>query len=155
MSRTVLRRLALASVTLATAMVGVTIVPAFADPGTGAIAGHLLDGTTPLVGSQVTVYAPDFNWVGSGSTDDTGAFRVADLSPGDYKVAFTLPGFVTQYASQKASFETADLYTVADGVDTVIEEQVAPHGSLGGRITTSGGAAAAYANVLLFSETNI
>lgn len=155
MSRTVLRRLALAAVTLVTAMVGLTTIPAFADPGTGAIAGHLLDGTTPLISSQVTVYSPDFNWVASGLTDDTGAFRIADLAPGQYKVTFLLPGFVTQYSSQKDSFEAADLYTVADGVDTVIEEQVAPHGSVGGRITTSDGAGAAFANVLLYRDFNI
>ncbi|MGE5828772.1 MAG: carboxypeptidase regulatory-like domain-containing protein, partial [Micromonosporaceae bacterium] len=155
MSRTVLRRLALAAVTLVTALVGVTTIPAFADPGTGAIAGHLLDGTTPLVSSQVTVFTPDFSWVASGFTDDTGAFRIADLDPGQYKVAFLLPGFVTQYSSQKDSFEAADLYTVADGVDTVIEEQVAPHGSIGGRITTAAGAGSPFANVLLYRDFDI
>src|SRR5262245_20182618 len=155
MSRTVLRRLALAAVTLVAAMVGLTTVPAFADPGTGAIAGHLLDGTTPLANSQVTVYTPDFSWVANGFTDDAGAFRVADLAPGQYKVTFLLPGFVTQYSSQKGSFETADLYTVADGVDTVIEEQVAPHGSLGGRSTTAAGAGSPFANVLLYNDFNL
>src|SRR5215510_3864370 len=127
MSRAVPKRLGLAAVTLITATLGLSAIPAFAEPGNGSIGGHLMDGDTPI-SAFVVAYSPDSFWVAETSTDENGAYQLDNLAPGDYKVGFRLPGFVTQYAHQKLSFEAADLITVADGETTVVDEQVLPHG---------------------------
>jgi len=154
MSRAVPKRLGLAAVTLITAMLGLSAIPAFAEPGTGSIGGHLMDGATP-VSAFVVAYAPDNTWVAETFTDENGAYQLDGLAPGDYKVGFRLPGFVTQFAHQKLSFEAADLIAVADGETTVLDEQVLPHGSIAGQVTTSSGEPSPNPYILVYRDFDL
>jgi Carboxypeptidase regulatory-like domain len=124
---------------------------ALADTSTGAITGHLLDGTTPVPNVIVDVISPDFSFAGEATTDATGAFSVADIAPGSYIVQFSLPGGLTQYSHAKLSFQTADRIVVTAGGTTTDEETVIPHGALGGTLTDSTGAPVANATAQVAS----
>src|SRR5262249_39963750 len=63
---------------------------------TGAINGAVSDNTKAVVpGVTVTIASPQMGGTREAVTDDQGAYRFAGLTPGDYKVTFTLPGFST------------------------------------------------------------
>ncbi|HZO68722.1 MAG TPA: carboxypeptidase-like regulatory domain-containing protein, partial [Kribbellaceae bacterium] len=154
MSRAVPKRLGLAAVILITAMMGLSAIPAFADPGTGSIGGHLMDGDTPI-SAFVVAYSPDNSWIAETFTDENGFYRLDGLTPGDYKVGFRLPGFVSQYAHQKLSLDAADLITVGDGEEVLLDEQVLPHGSIGGQVTTSTGEPSPNPYILVYRDFDL
>ncbi len=139
MSRRPLRRLGLIAVTLLVAAFGLSATNAYADPTTGIITGHLTDGGAPIANSRVVLIDMDFVFIQETITDEAGAFGMIDVSPGTYKMFFDLPGGFTQFAHQQLNFESADLITVTAGAETVVDEEVIPHGSISGRVTNADG----------------
>jgi|GEM_PF-710070 len=139
MSGRMLRRLSLITATLVVAAFSLSATSAYADPTTGSIAGQFTDAGTPVANARVGVYDLDFNFIQETLTDDGGAFSLVDVTPGEYKVSFDLPGFFTQYAHQKLSFDEADPITVVAGAQTTVNEEVIPHGSIAGRVTNADG----------------
>jgi len=122
---------------------------AFADTG-GTVTGHVTDGGAPVASAQVVLYDLDENRVVDTTTDESGAYSITAESPGDYKLAFTLPGYVQQWAHGKSTFETADVFTLAGG-DVTVDESVAPHGSIAGHVTRSDGTPLANPYILAYS----
>jgi hypothetical protein len=62
---------------------------------TGAIAGRVLEGKTPLAGVAIEARSAALQGVRSGVTDRDGSFRFALLPPGQYAVTAALSGFGT------------------------------------------------------------
>jgi hypothetical protein len=102
--------------------VGVKLSPV-APPSAGSIAGAVVDshGNAPPAGSVCVSAWNDQGFVTGSSTDAEGAFTLASLAAGDYRVFFEGCDFGT-YASQwwdgKTSYDNADRVTVADGAAT-------------------------------------
>ncbi len=136
---------------LAFALVATAAGPAYADETTGTVAGHLLDGTTPLADVGVVLQSSDGSAdIATTVTDAAGAFTMAEVPPGDYLVRFDLPGGVRQYFHQThRAQDGAQTITVAAGGQTDVEETVGASGSVTGRIVTSGGDPVAGAPVTL------
>ncbi len=150
MSTPLRRRAALATGLL---LAGLLAPPAGASPAgpaaAGVLTGRLTDAGAPVSGAVVVLQqaiAPIT--VTQTFTDSAGLFRF-DVAAGRYKVRFDMQGGLSQYHPQRASFFQATTLTVADGQQVAIEEQTVPHGSVGGRVTTSAGAPAANAFVAL------
>ena len=159
MSTSLVRRFTLATVGLVLAAVGLTAaVPAHAEEAPGTISGHLTDGGSPNSDSagspipytQVVLYDLDWGWHATTTTGEAGEFTLSDVPAGDYKLGFLLPGMVNQYAHQKLDFEAADIISVVAGAQTTVNEEVIPHGSLAGQVTTSTGEPAAFTYVLVY-----
>jgi hypothetical protein len=126
---------------------------AAAAAGTGSISGQITDAGTPIAGVTVSVVLPVYPVaVAQTTTDAAGAFHI-DVAPGTYKLRFDLAGGLTQFFPQQTDFAAASELTVVDGEDTVVAEQVIPHGSVSGQITTSTAAVAAgaYVGLVQFS----
>src|SRR2546422_3587723 len=73
-------------------------VPAVASAQAGAALTGVVTDTSGAVLPGVTVEAKSpalIEQVRSAVTDETGRYRIVDLRPGLYTVAFTLPGFAT------------------------------------------------------------
>jgi hypothetical protein len=137
---------ALAGVTVVAA-VAIAALPAHAADGPGAITGHLVDGVTPIAQASVTLYDTDYNYVTWANTGLDGGFTLSNVPAGSYKVSFSIAGGFTQWVARKASFQDADLVTVAAGETTTVEEAVRPYGGLTGRVTTADGTPAASVRV--------
>ncbi|NTW42126.1 MAG: carboxypeptidase regulatory-like domain-containing protein, partial [Cellulomonadaceae bacterium] len=72
--------------------------------------------STPLPGVRVTAYdATTGRAVKSVTSDGLGQFRIGALRWGDYKVRALLPGWITTFATGKASLATADVFTLVTG----------------------------------------
>ena len=147
-------RLTLAAALVTVAALGLTGVPARAEPTApattapatsgGAISGRLMDGDVGVAGASVSAITTASPWpVQTVVTDADGRFRLADLRPFNYKVRFVLPGgLLTQYYPGWPDLDSADILTLPQGAERSIVEQVVEHGSLGGHITTATGAPA-------------
>lgn len=108
--------------------------------GTGSVSGQISDAGVPVAGVTVSVDLSVFPVaIAQGTTDATGSFHI-DVAPGTYRLRFDLLGGLTQFYPQVTDFNAATTLTVADGQDTAVTEQVVPHGSLAGQITTGTGA---------------
>jgi hypothetical protein len=126
---------------LVAATLGVVALPASARAGTGTVTGHFTDGGTPIPDAAVALYDLDFNQVRDTTTDAEGAFALTDVPVGEYKLSFSIIGVITQFAFGKTeSFEGADIITVSDGEVTTVDDTLAPHGAISGRVTDSAGA---------------
>jgi carboxypeptidase family protein len=128
----------IASTVIAVA-VGLTASAASADPSVGSLVGQLTDDGTPIPFANVTLYTVDRDIVAFAQTNDQGSYDIESVVPGDYKLSFTLPGFVEQFVHQTFNFDSADIIAVAAGAPTVVNESAAPHGSIAGTVTASDG----------------
>ena len=133
------RWLALAGATVLATTTIFVATNAYADPG-GTITGHLLDNGVPVPNVNVALLTdgPPVPLPPT-STDASGAFTLADVPTGAYRVSFRLPGFVTFFAHGSTTFEGSDLIDVADGATVTLEETVPPHGAISGRLTRPDG----------------
>ncbi|WP_155372506.1 carboxypeptidase-like regulatory domain-containing protein [Catellatospora vulcania] len=137
MRRTTLRRLGSTLLAVTVAIMGLA-TPAHADPGTGAISGHLTDNGSPVANAWVSV------WGGvtyrDTTTDADGYYRVTDLPPGtDYRVIYYPPGRPNQYAYQSLEWEGSTEFTVVADTETVVDDSLFPVGFITGRFTTHTG----------------
>jgi hypothetical protein len=123
-------------------------------PTTGSVAGTLADGATPVPDTTVELVIPPYGVaIKQTRTDAAGAFRLTDVVPREYALRFRLAGGLIQFHPAVADLGAARLFGVVAGAETVIRESVMPHGTLGGRVTTHTGAAAAGARVELNRAT--
>jgi hypothetical protein len=124
-------------------------------PG-AAIAGQLLDGSAPVPGATVSLLFASVNApYRQATTDADGRFRFVNVAAGSYKLRFALPGSLVQYYPGQASPDAATVLTVTGAVEQTVTEQVRAHGSIGGQITTSSGAAVPRAFLRLWGTNNI
>lgn len=139
-----------AGVAAAAAILFVAAVPAAgAPPTTGAVAGSLTDGSTPVIDAAVDLLLPDNRIVARDRTDTDGRFRLPDVQPDAYLLRFSLPGGLVQYTPGRVNRNDAKPLRVRAGGTFAVDELVVPHGTLGGRITTDAGAPAPGARVRL------
>jgi hypothetical protein len=122
----------LAAGAAALAIAGSVSTPALAQPpfGNGRIVGHVTKHTGEPVGSGFVIAYEATTQVSRafGNIDAAGAYTLQGLPAGTYKVQyFTV---LQQWAHRKTSFETADVFTVVDGQDTVVDEVLFPTGSV-------------------------
>jgi hypothetical protein len=144
-----LRRLA-AAAALAVVMAAAPSLPAYADDTTGTVAGHLLDGTTPVSDATVTLIAPDnSSELATAAVDAEGAFSLTDVAPGNYLVRFDLPGGVKQYYPAASEYYNGQEVTVTAGEQSAVEAALFAHASVTGRVLTADGAPLADATVYL------
>lgn len=131
-----------------TVAVGQTVTVNDVKLSTGTIDGRLTNADgTPAGGVQVT--AEGDGSTGLGTTDDSGAYRIADLPPGAYRVSFQLPSGGVQWAHQVVDSSRARSFQVTAGETTTVDERLLPLGSIAGRFTDSAGAPMAGVNVLV------
>lgn len=78
-------------------LVFVLAASSFAQAPTGAITGRATDGSGGLIpGVDVSITSPAMiGGARTAPTDEQGNYRFTLLSPGTYRVSFTLPGFKT------------------------------------------------------------
>src|SRR4030042_4705100 len=70
------------------------IPPAFSQRQTGAVSGQVLDKDgKPLPGATVSISSPVQLGISSYVTSETGLFRFAGLTPGEYELRAEMPGF--------------------------------------------------------------
>lgn len=132
---------------------------AYAQP-TGAVAGVVTANGTALSGARVVV----FTWVdddagarweqaGAAETASNGAYQVAGLAPGTYRVGFfdwALGLYVDQYWAGAAELrDSDDVVVVAESVTSGIDADLTGYGNIRGNVT-AGGAAADGVSVVAF-----
>jgi hypothetical protein len=140
MSRHRTRWFAAGIAVLVAVALGIVSLPAHAEPGTGTVSGRFTDGATPIADAIVGLYDLEFNQVRDTTTDAAGEFTLTDVPVGSYKLSFTIPGVVTQFAfGHPENFDAADVITVSDGAVTTVEDTLAPHGEVAGRVTDAAG----------------
>jgi uncharacterized surface anchored protein len=142
MTSQLLRRLGAVTVAVLVAALGAA-APAQAEPTTGSISGHVTrpDGSPAPYES---VFANDVNSENPGGaavTDENGFYFIVDLVPGSYRVSIPR-GSQTQYAHGKTSSSTADVFVVAAGQVTTVDEQLLGVGTLQIAVTEPDGAPA-------------
>ncbi|MFI5916257.1 collagen binding domain-containing protein [Dactylosporangium sp. NPDC051541] len=149
------RRLARTLVLGLAVALSLTPAAAHADSVTiGSVAGTLTDGTVTVADAGVDLLLLPYGVaIKQTSTDTTGAFRFADVSPQTYALRFRLPGGLVQFHPSVAEPGSAAPITVAAGAETTVHESVMPHGTLGGRITTDSGRPASGARVQVYPIT--
>lgn len=99
----------------------------------GSLSGRFVTSAgEPVTNALVQLYTTDQNERGSTSTGADGAFHFTNVQTGDYKLRFTSPSGVVQWAHQKDEplFYEADTFTVRAGEDTVVTETAFPTGTL-------------------------
>jgi hypothetical protein len=85
--------------------------------------GHELDG--PVAGATVTVVdARTGRALGSGTSDETGQYRVGGLPPRAVKVRATMTGFLPVWAANARSFRSADTYRLVAGRTLTLEGEL-------------------------------
>ena len=110
----------------------------------GGISGRVTN--TSAAGIQnirVRVYDLDYNFWGSIYTDASGNYTVMGLPTGNYKVYFYNNGlnYVSEWYSDKSSFDAADQVTVTAGSTTPnINAELATGGGISGRVTNTSAA---------------
>jgi hypothetical protein len=146
------RRLAVVGLALVTVVAGWSAAaPAFADETTGTVAGHLTDAGQPYSDALVALITLDWTQFGNVVPDADGAYTFTDVPPGDYKLVISHNMGLQQWYHQKFDFGSADTFTVVAGQETVVDEEVFPHGSLSGTITDSDGNPVFEAHVSLYT----
>jgi hypothetical protein len=120
---------------------------------TGTITGRF----TPAEGQDgagvlITVSPPDGNGPSVyGGVRADGTFSIPVFA-GAYKVEFTLPGGVHQYAYQQLDRSKAATITVAAGATVVVNDSAVPTGGIAGHLTENDGKPAANAHVSLYGN---
>lgn len=124
-------RLAIGAVTVAI-VASVAPASALAQPpgGQGRIVGHVTNSAGAPVGDGFVsaVDATTRQFLGTSSIDSSGAYTISGLPESTYKLELFTGG--QQWAHQKKSFEEADVFTVVEGQDTVVDEVLFPTGSI-------------------------
>jgi protocatechuate 3,4-dioxygenase beta subunit len=118
---------------------------------TGAIAGHFTRGGTPLAGAFLTMHGLNGTF-GTATTGPDGGFRI-EAFPGDYRLSFQYNG-IEQWARGKRTFADADILSVTAGVDTIVEEEGLPVGTVAGRLLGADGNPVARALVEVADATS-
>lgn len=97
----------------------------------GSIAGRFVTSSgAPKANSRVELRRLDENWAGDTRTDETGAFRFDHLVAQGYKLQFTSPSGIVQWAHQKTSFTAADPIMVSADSETTVTETAFDGGNL-------------------------
>ena len=101
-----LRRLKVASFGLAFFL---SAIPAFTQEFRGTISGHVLDASgraIPSASVQAVNLANNESF--AAKTDDSGSYTIPQLSPGDYRVTITAPGF-KQYLQERLTLAVGQI----------------------------------------------
>ena len=138
MSRSHLRRLGLVIAALL-ATTSATVSPAHAAVTIGTIAGTITDNGVPVADAVVSVSSEGF--FASARTGADGRYEVPEVPAATsiYRVSIEAPGHPQQFAFGRASWETADLFSVAAGQTTTVDDSLLPTGTITGRLTDVAG----------------
>ncbi len=101
-------------------------------PPEARMVGQVTQNGQPLAGYRVhAVDATSHQLHGSTTTDANGDYALSLEPSFTYKLQFTSPDFRrTQWAHNQTSFQTAQVFSVAWGQVTVVDEAIAPTGTL-------------------------
>ena len=106
----------------------------------GALAGHLVDAAgSPVSGVCVTADGPSD---GFGQTDDTGAYSLAGLAAGDYRLHYGGCGdpYLEQWYYGAVDAATAEPITVTSGqTETGLDDSLVTGGQITGTVTDAAG----------------
>lgn len=128
----------LGALVLAATLLALGPLPLRADTGHGTITGEVLDATGAVIPAAIVIVRHESSGIERKTqTDERGAFRFADLAPGDYEVRIESPGFAA--AVQRLSLgpgETSSLRvtlrvgTLTEDVVVLAREIVGSHAQL-------------------------
>ncbi|GAA0804738.1 carboxypeptidase-like regulatory domain-containing protein [Spirilliplanes yamanashiensis] len=91
------------------------------------LTGRLVDESgNPVAGAQVGVSIAATAGFASATTGPDGRYRLDTMPPGDVTILFTTPDGREQWAHQKTSSDQADLFTLALGTITTVDETLLP-----------------------------
>ncbi|MGR0481621.1 MAG: hypothetical protein ACTFAL_09510 [Candidatus Electronema sp. V4] len=108
----------------------------------GSISGRMTDAGGNGLAGWVYVYDLDYNWAGEASATADGSYTVSGLRAGSYKVEFDADDvrYLSEWHSNKASFDAADAVAVTSGVTTAnINADLEVGGSISGKMTDAAG----------------
>jgi hypothetical protein len=94
--------------------------------GSGMVRGRITNEDGSASQSAVTVERTDDYWNAVTYTDTAGNYQLANVPPGPYRVSISDNVHPIQWAHGKESPDTADVFTVADGGTTVVDERYLP-----------------------------
>jgi hypothetical protein len=121
-------------------------------PATGRLVGHFTDNGQPMSGVSIGGSSPTGESFYAYTGAD-GSFTVTYL-PGSYRMSFRTPDGLLQYAHEKTSYYDADEVTITAGTDTILEEHLAPTGSISGHLSNDDGTPAANATVTVIGAND-
>lgn len=145
MSRSTLRRFGALLLGVTLALTGLATPAQAADPGS--ITGRLTDGGAAVTAGSVYLYGDDVDHWDYANLDEQGRYAFNAVPPGHYRVNFEASGHPTQYAYGKTDWSSANLITVTDGAETVVDDELLPVGTITGRLVDRAGAPVPYVSV--------
>lgn len=102
---------------------------------TGSVSGRLVEDGTPVEGAQVVWTHVNGFTLAHFSTDADGGYAGPMVFAGTYRVQFLLPDGRSQYAHGRLTADSADVFAVVEGANTVVDETVLPTGQVAVRAT--------------------
>lgn len=101
----------------------------------GRLEGTLTDEHGEVVPSAIVeVQSPSGAYLSGTTTDEVGRYSFSPLRAGQVKVRFS-QGIITQWAFGQESLATAEIFDVADGQTTTVDDQLIPYGVIRGTVT--------------------
>ena len=100
---------------------------------TGSVSGRLVEDGAPVAGAQTFLTHVDEFQSMFTTTDADGRYSLPIVFTGSYQVFFILPDSRSQFAHGKLTQETADVFAVTAGANTVVDETVLPTGRVDAR----------------------
>ena len=128
----------------------------------GSISGHVIDkDSNPIAGLSATVYENDA-FLYTTVTDENGAYTIAGLQAGNYKVGFENyifsgnPIYQREFYDDASTLAEATTVPVGEGEDvTGIDAQMANLSSISGRVTDESGAPLPFIQVLVNADSEV
>ncbi len=128
-------------------------------PGGGTVAGTITrDEGQPISPTTVYVELVDLegNYVTFDFTDSDGNYRMADVSPGTYKVLFDGEGLVDEWHDNQTSEAAADTITVVAGMTTTVSaDMISNSGCITGTIQAGDGSPIGGPRVVRIQEADL
>jgi hypothetical protein len=118
----------------------------------GTVTGRFVDSAGQGVAANVGTFTPNLEFGSFDGTDPTTGEFALDVYPGDFVLQFALPGGQAQWAFGKPEGTgDPDIFTVGVGETVVVNDTLAPTGSLAGRVTEADGTPVEGASVVIQS----
>ncbi|MEZ4864189.1 MAG: carboxypeptidase regulatory-like domain-containing protein [Caldilineaceae bacterium] len=129
------------------------------NPNLAQVSGKVLSSEqTPLEGIRVTAYTGEQYpyTIRTTQTDESGAYQLRDLAPGNYRLGFADPNDVYgyEYYADVQRYEQANSLVLAAGSLTEINAELAATGRLAGSVTMFDGTVPWGTTVELYSESD-
>jgi len=116
----------------------------------GIISGLVTNASQGIYNVQVGIYDLNNVWIRSASTNTSGSYSIPGLAPANYKVFFDTRNdgnYISEWYDDKTSFTMADQVSVAIGLTTTANAELAGGGIISGQVTNVSNPPQGIANV--------